>query len=101
MSNETVKHSDNRSNEEGDWIARQFFSADDLKMSPEEYAALHAQNIGCFALHRYRYRDPALGAWVRRFGEIFDNAAQLEECRQRFLSPQELAEVRSLEAEEF
>ena len=51
---------ENRFNEEGDWIAREFFSAAELQKSPEEYAARHAHLLGCFSLHFYRYRDPAL-----------------------------------------
>jgi hypothetical protein len=68
-------------------------------MSPEEYAARHAQSWGCFSLHQYHYRDAALGAWVRRLGEILSNADELEQCRQRFLTPDELAAVRKQEAE--
>ena len=46
----TTPSSGDRFDEEGDWIAQQFFSPDDLRMSPEEYAARHAHLIGCFAL---------------------------------------------------
>jgi hypothetical protein len=86
--------SDGRFNEEGDWIAQQFFSPDDLRASPEEYVARHAHAVGCFSFHFYRYRDPALGAWVRRVGELLANQAEVERCRQRFLSSEELATVR-------
>jgi hypothetical protein len=85
---------DKRFDEEGDWIARQFFSPADLQMSPEEYAARHGHLLACFALHRYQYRDPSLGAWVQRLGEILFTDGELERCRVRFLTPQELAEVR-------
>lgn len=90
-----------RSSEEGDWIARQFLSADDLQMSPEEYAARHAHQWGCFSLHQYRYTDPALGAWISRLGEILFSKADLEHCRRRFLTAEELAAVKKEEAEEF
>jgi hypothetical protein len=85
--------------DEGDWIARQFFSPKDLRMSPEEYVARHVHALGCFSYHFYRYRDPALGAWVHRVGEILATAGAVERCRQRFLSPEELATVRRQEAE--
>jgi hypothetical protein len=91
--------SDGRFNEEGDWIAQQFFSPDDLRASPEEYVARHAHALGCFSFHFYRYRDPALGAWVRRVGELLSTEAEVERCRQRFLSSEELATVRRQEAE--
>ena len=90
-----------RTPEEGDWIARQFFSPADLQMSPEEYAARHAHLWGCFSLHLHAYKDARLGAWVRRLGEILSSAEELEQCRQRFLSAADLAEIRKQETEEF
>lgn len=91
----------NRFEREGDWEARQLFSEADLRLSPEEYAARRLHLWGCFALHLLRYQDQALGAWVRRVGELFDNPDDLERCRQRFLTLEELAEVRRQEAEGF
>lgn len=89
-----------RFDEEGDWIAQQFFSPADLQLSPEEYVARHAHGWGCFSFHLYRYRDPALGAWVRRVGELLFSDAEVERCRERFLSPKEAAEVRLQQAED-
>ena len=86
--------------DEGDWIARQFLSPDDLQISPEEYAARHAHEWGCFSLHKYNYSDPMLGAWVRRLGEILISIEEVERCRHRFLTPEELAEVCKQEAED-
>jgi hypothetical protein len=97
----TSAASDSRFPEEGDWIARQFFSPTELRMSPEEYAARHAHALGCFSFHLYRYRDPALGDWVRRLGEILSTEGEVEWCRQRFLSPEELADARRQAAEDF
>lgn len=93
--------SEERFQEEGDWIARQFFSPTDLQMLPEEYAARYGHRWGCFSLHRYRYRDPLLAAWIGRLGEILSAEGQLERCRQHFLKPDELAEVQKQEAEAF
>ena len=87
--------------EEGDWIARQFLSSDDLQMSPEEYAAQHAHLWGCFSLHQYRYADPMLAAWVRRLAEILGSPEEIERCRRRFLTPEELAAAKSEESKEF
>jgi hypothetical protein len=89
-----------RFSEEGDWLARQFFSPADLRLSPEEYAARHAHQIGLFSLHRHPYRDPALGAWVRRVGEILDSEEELNRCQRRFLSTAELADVQQEEPED-
>jgi hypothetical protein len=93
--------SDDRFSQEGDWMAQQCFSPSDLQRSPEEYAARHAHEWACFALHRYRYRDSALGAWVRRLGEILATEDEVERCRQRFLTPEELAEVQKQETEAY
>jgi len=86
---------------ENDWMAQQFFSPADLQMSPEEYAARHAHALGCFSFHRYRYRDAALAAWIRRLGEIFSDADELARCQERYLTPDELAEVHRQETEAF
>jgi len=91
----------NRQEQEGDWIAQQFFSPEDLQLSPEEYAARKAQLWDCFSFHQYSYRDPVLGAWLRRLGEILFDTGELEKWRQHFLTPKELAEVHRQEAEDF
>lgn len=86
--------------EGGDWIARQFLSPKDLLLSPEEYAARHAQLWGCFSLHRYHYVDPVLGAWVRRLAEILSSQEEVDRCRRCFLSPEEGAKTQREEAED-
>jgi hypothetical protein len=99
MNPEPVVSSDGRFDEDGDWIAQQFFSPDDLRLPPEEYVARHAHALGCFSFHFYRYRDPALGAWVRRVGEILSSAQEVEQCRQRYLSAAEQANVHRQQVE--
>jgi hypothetical protein len=101
MTNNTSATSDSRFDGEGDWLARQFFTPADLQLSPEEYAARYAHWWGCFSFHLYRYRDPVLGAWVRHLGEILFAEGEVERCRLRFLTPDELATVRKQEAEEW
>jgi len=94
MTIDPAASSHNQLPEEGDWIAQQFFSPAELRMSPEEYAARHAHALGCFSFHFYHYRDPTLGAWVRRVGEILATEGEVERCRQRFLSSEELTVAR-------
>lgn len=101
MTSRSPASMDNRFNEEGDWIARQFLSPTDLQMSPEEFAARHAHLLGAFSFYLYRYRDPVLGTWVRRLGEILSTEGEVERCRQHFLTPEELATVRKQQAEGF
>lgn len=84
---------------DGDWVARQFFSDADLQGSPEEYAARNAHNIMCFSFHEYRFRDPALAAWIRRLHEILVTQGEVELCRQQFLSKEEADNFRKLSKE--
>lgn len=86
--------SESRANEDGDWIAQQFFSSEDLRLTPEEYVARHAHALGCFSFHFYRYRDPILGAWIGRVGELLSIDGAIERCQERFLSPDELTAAR-------
>jgi len=88
-----------RFDEDGDWIARQFFSEDELRLAPEEYVARHAHGWGTFSFHFYRYRDSVLGEWVRRVGEILSEEGGIERCQQRYLSSDELAAVRRQQEE--
>lgn len=86
--------------EEGDWIVRQFIAPADLQREPEEYVARHAHSLGAFSFHFYRFRDPGLGAWVRRVGELLASEEEVERCRERFLSPDELAVARRRDTED-
>jgi hypothetical protein len=90
-----------RFNSEADEFVRRQIPSEYLAKPPEEYAARHGHNWLSFSLHRFRYRDQQLGNWVRRLGELLDNRDELEQVRQRLLSPEELEEVRRQEAEEF
>lgn len=83
MKAHTTHWSDDRVQGKGDWLARQFFSPANLPMSPEEYAARHAHEWGCFSSHEYSYDDPLLGAWVRRLWEILVTEGEVERCRVR------------------
>ena len=49
----------------------------------------------------YRYRDAALGAWVRRVSEVLSTEGEVERCQEQFLAPEELATVRRQRAEGF
>lgn len=93
MSDQTNPEVNDRCLEEGDWMARQFFSLTDLQMSPEEYAARYAHLWGCFSLDQYRYKDPILGAWVRRLAEILSSEEEVERSRRTFLTPDERDQI--------
>ena len=90
-----------RFDEEGDWIVRQFISAADLRLDPEEYVARHAHALGPFSFHFHRFRDAALGAWVRRVGELLASDEEVTRCRGLFLSTDEREVARRQEAEDF
>ena len=97
MSVNTSAHFDH----EGDSLVRQFFTPDDRRLAPEEYVARHAQDVGCFSFHFYRYADAELGAWVRRVGELLGSRGEVERCRALYLSADELGEVRRRELEDW
>ena len=78
----TTDSAKDRFDYEGDLQAQQVFAPNDLQRTPEEYAARHAHLWGCFSLHLCRFRDPVLGAWVRRLGEILFDEDEVERCRQ-------------------
>ena len=101
MADNSVQHSENQTGTTGDWIVQQSFSPTDLQRSPEEYAARHAHEWGCFSYHLYSFRDPALAAWIRRFHEILETEGEVEHCRQRYLTCEELKAVRNREAKEW
>jgi len=101
MKTQPISGQDRHAELEGDEIVRQFFSSADLQMSPEEYAARKGHLWACFGLARNRFGDAALEAWIRRLQEILTESDELEQCRQRFLTPEELAQVRKEEAEGF
>lgn len=85
----------------GDATVRALIPPAGLALGPEEYAARHGHEWGCFSFHRYHYRDAALGAWVHRLGEVLADAAELELCRDRYLTAEERAAVARAEAEGF
>ena len=101
MIGDTFDSPGSRFDAEGDWLARQCFSETDLQMSPEEYAARHAHQWGCFSFHRYHYLDPVLGRWVRRLGEILFTEGEVARWRSQFLTPEERAQVCREEDEAF
>ena len=99
MTSETPPTDPGRTSEEGDWAVRQFVGPEDLLLSPEEYVARHAHDLAGFGFPSYRFRDPQLGAWVRRVGELLASREEVERCRLRFLSEVETALARRREAE--
>ena len=86
---------------EADQEVQQLIGADRLQLSPEEYVARYSHLWGCFSYDRFRFRDVALGAWVRRVGELLRDPDEVARCRQRYLTPDELAQVKRQEAEGF
>jgi hypothetical protein len=98
MSSSIPRESADRSNAEFDDVAKDLFPY--TIVAPEEYAARNAHLWLCFSLHLYRYGDPVLGAWVRRLGEILFDEAEVERCRQQFLTPEEFAKVQKQRTED-
>ena len=97
-SSDSMRH-DSRFDYEADDFVRQMIRPEFLQLSLEEYAARDAHNWGCFSFHQCRFRDPVLAVWVKRFGEIFESADELERCRAEYLTANEVAEVKRQAAE--
>jgi hypothetical protein len=70
-------------------------------MSPEEYVARHAHLIGTFGIWRWKFRDPALAAWLRAVHENLHDREKREACCDKFLSAEERRRFREIEQEEF
>ena len=81
--------------------ARELFPFD---MSPDEYAARHAQDWIAFSFDDYRYSDPAVERWIHRLGDILfqrDGAPSLDELRRKYLTDDERRKVEARAREEF
>ncbi len=63
-------------------------------MSPEEYAARHSHAVECYAYGCFQYKDSAIGIWARRLGAILDDPTEIENCRKRFLTPDEYIQIK-------
>ena len=70
-------------------------------MSPEEYAARYAADIACFSLDERRYRSVRLDQWILRLGEILRDWNAVNECRRKYLTPEEHARALARDHEEF
>ena len=68
-------------------------------MSPEEYAARVSHTVGCYNYHTFQYRDPEVGAWARRLGEILTDPDEADRCRREHLTPAEYQRVQERIAE--
>jgi hypothetical protein len=70
-------------------------------MSPEEYAARYAADIACFSLDERRYRSMRLDQWILRLGEILRDWDAVNECRRKYLTPEEHARALARDREDF
>jgi hypothetical protein len=71
------------------------------EMSPEEYAARHGADWACFSFHEFQYRNAELDVWIQKLGRIFLTPGRLQQCREEFLSPEELKRVQERLEEAF
>lgn len=75
-----------------------------LDLSPEEYAARHAHEWGCFSFDNYRFSDDRLDAWIQRLGDIFfgrNGAPTIDDLRRLLLSEDERVAIARREREPF
>lgn len=50
------------------------------------WAARHAHELRWFNFHRFRYREPALEAWLVQVGGVLTSPSELEAARRRHQS---------------
>lgn len=67
------------------------------KMSAEEWAARFSHTVGCSSFDQYRYRDPSLHAWIHRLHDLFRSPGQIDRCRKRYLTPEEIEAIKDRE----
>lgn len=60
-----------------------------LEMSPEEFAGRDGEGWNAFDFASYHYSDPALDAWIQRFGQILATPGRVEQLQRQYLSPDE------------
>jgi hypothetical protein len=70
-------------------------------MSPEEYAARYATDIMEFSYGRLRYSDPRLDDWIQRLQEVLTDWKLVNECREKYLTADELKRAIELDEEGF
>lgn len=63
------------------------------EMSPELYAARNGHRIYCYSYEMMLFRDPGLDRWARRFGEIWQDEAELTRVRREYLTAEEYRQV--------
>lgn len=70
----------------------------EAELSADEFAAKRGRNILVWSYGAHEFPDPEVMAWARRVAEILRNPALLEQCEERFLTGEELAEARQVRA---
>ncbi len=73
-------------------MAEQTFSEYE-RMSPEEWAARYAHGIGTSAMGDYAYRNKALQDWIHRLFHVLLSPDGVRQCRERYLTPEQIAEI--------
>jgi hypothetical protein len=68
-------------------------------MSPEEWAARFAHQVGVSSFDEYQYRNEALGARIYALHRILRQPDEVERYRRSFLSAEEYARVTEDEQE--
>lgn len=79
--------------------ARDLFPYRDV--TAEEYAAREGANWLCFSFGNYVYSDPELNEWIHTLDDVFFTPGRMDEVRQEWLTPEELAAVRARTDEDF
>jgi hypothetical protein len=75
-----------------------------LELSTEEFAARFAHEFALFNYDRFRYRTLGMTGWVDSLATFFLSdglPARLRSAREKYLTPEEIAEVEAYERDPF
>jgi hypothetical protein len=61
-----------------------------IEMDAEEYAAREGHSWACCSYINYRYSNPQLESWMRKFEKYLTNYELLKKARTKFLTPEEI-----------
>jgi hypothetical protein len=69
--------------------------------SPEEWVARNIHNFALWGWADYRFPTPEFDAWIHEAGRIAADVGSRRALRERYLTPDEIAEAEAYEADPF
>lgn len=70
-------------------------------ISAEQYAAYESHKWGTFSFDNYIYNDAELNEWIHSLGDIFFTKCAVETARMKYLTSDELTNIRLEERDHY